>query len=128
MKKATIGFAMCGSFCTFSKAFEQNREGLCAKLERPLSKNGKVLEISRLPGRDIPQPSRCKYFSQKEVKTPSYWVHFTVFPASEINSPQPFYFAAFADFADFVVHNLCIFALLQFCNFAINKQYLHNIL
>ena len=23
MKKATIGFAMCGSFCTFSKAFEQ---------------------------------------------------------------------------------------------------------
>ena len=25
MKKATIGFAMCGSFCTFSKAFEQMR-------------------------------------------------------------------------------------------------------
>lgn len=23
MKKATIGFALCGSFCTFSKAFEQ---------------------------------------------------------------------------------------------------------
>jgi dipicolinate synthase subunit B len=23
VKKATIGFAMCGSFCTFSKAFEQ---------------------------------------------------------------------------------------------------------
>ena len=28
MTKATIGFAMCGSFCTFSKAFEQMRE-LC---------------------------------------------------------------------------------------------------
>ena len=25
MTKATIGFAMCGSFCTFSKAFEQMR-------------------------------------------------------------------------------------------------------
>lgn len=25
MKKATIGFAMCASFCTFSKAFEQMR-------------------------------------------------------------------------------------------------------
>ena len=25
MTKATIGFAMCGSFCTFSKAFEQVR-------------------------------------------------------------------------------------------------------
>ncbi len=25
MKKATVGFAMCGSFCTFSKAFEQMR-------------------------------------------------------------------------------------------------------
>ena len=26
MTKATIGFAMCGSFCTFTKAFEQMRE------------------------------------------------------------------------------------------------------
>ena len=26
MKKATIGFAMCGSFCTFSKAFEQMKK------------------------------------------------------------------------------------------------------
>ena len=26
MTKATIGFAMCGSFCTFSKAFEQMEE------------------------------------------------------------------------------------------------------
>ncbi len=26
MTKATIGFAMCGSFCTFSKAFEKMRE------------------------------------------------------------------------------------------------------
>ena len=29
MTKATIGFAMCGSFCTFSKAFEQ----MCALVE-----------------------------------------------------------------------------------------------